>query len=769
MIEPRVTLEDDPAPVLASLLAIPAELRTIPNWVCWCSEIRDGKPTKVPYQAGKPWGASATDSTHWTTFENAVAAMPGYDGVGWVTTKDTGIVLIDLDDAGTSALAPWAQGIVKRVPSYAERSPSGLGIHIIAKATLPDGARKRGCLEMYDAGRFFTFTGAQVSGTPATIESADVRWLHRLMEANVFNFEIKPELGQLMNGQWEGTYSSQSEADLALCSILAWLKLDEPEIDLAFRLSGLFREKWDEKHGDQSYGQKTIAKALESHTSSVASVQEDAWPELQPLPAALLPVDRFNIEFLPETLRPLVADVSERMQTPTDFAGVTATVALAGVVNRRAIMFPKQQDHGWVLPLNLWGGIISGPGCLKSPLIETILKPLTAIEASWREEFATSLSIYETAHEREELVRQARRDEFKRAVKQSDHAVFDLGEESQPPFQKRLLATDATFESLHVLLANNPAGIFVTRDELSGWMGDLSKHGRESERAFYLESWGGCGGFTVDRVGRGSIHVPHVCTSLLGSLQPARVRQYLSDTIADSSNSGNDGLFQRFQMLVWPDLSSDWTLVDRPPDATALTTVERIFSRLAYLPAEAIRLGFGPEAQEYFVAWWTALEKVIRTADWSPAMIAHLSKYRSLVPKLAALFELADAAAHHNFDPGQGVMLVSLSHAEQAVRYVDYLWSHAKRIYGCITATEITAGRELAKRISSGKLPARFTIRELYRHGWHRLDDPEKARTALQYLADLGWVREKRADREKGRPSELFEVNPSCPKNGGAE
>ncbi len=497
---------------------------------------------------------------------------------------------------------------------------------------------------------------------------------------------------------------------------------------------------------------------------------ESSWPEVLPLGAALRPVSGFDPSFLPQVLRPLVADVAERMQVPPDFSAAAAVIALAGVVNRRAFIRPKAEDRSWQVYCNLWGAIIAPPGAMKSPLIEAVTKPLTRIEAQWREEYAAACTAYEPIRERQEAVRQAQREAMKQAIKRNDSApAISIENEVQPPVQKRLLLTDATFEKLHTILLDNPAGITVVRDELTGWLADLGKHGRESERAFYLQSWNGVGGFSVDRVGRGSIHVPAVCTSLLGCLQPARVRQYLSDAVADTAGPQNDGLFQRLQVIVWPDLPQEWAIVDREPDAIALANVERVFTRLVNLPADnPVQLYFSPEAQESFYRWWTQLEQSLRApGNRHPAMLAHLAKYRSLLPTLAALFELADLAVRHDFNPSPAhPIAVTLEHTEQAQRFVDYLWSHATRVYSCIVSRETSAAQELANRIAAGELPAMFSTRDVYRHHWSNLESPDKARPVLRYLEEMGWVRETKSESGKGhRPTQAWETNPACRKS----
>jgi hypothetical protein len=132
----------------------------------------------------------------------------------------------------------------------------------------------------------------------------------------------------------------------------------------------------------------------------------------------------------------------------------------------------------------------------------------------------------------------------------------------------------------------------------------------------------------------------------------------------------------------------------------------------------------------------------------------------SLRPPYRRSTTLADAASCHDFNPPAAMMQVSLDHFEQALRFVNFLWGHAQRIYGCVVSPELAQARELAKRIP--QLPDKFTLRELYRRGWHGLETADKARAALWYLADLGWVREWKAERERGRPTEAFEINPAC-------
>jgi putative DNA primase/helicase len=158
-----------------------AELQRWPHWVIWRDEERDGKPTKVPYQARYPERrASSTDPATWATHmaaKSALAQGKG-DGLGYVFAEDDEYAGVDLDHCVVDGkVAFGARAIVDRLASYTELSPSGTGLHIIVRAGL-NGGRNRtkttswgGDFETYDRGRFFTITGEHLAGTPTTIES----------------------------------------------------------------------------------------------------------------------------------------------------------------------------------------------------------------------------------------------------------------------------------------------------------------------------------------------------------------------------------------------------------------------------------------------------------------------------------------------------------------------------------------------------------------------------------------------------------------------
>jgi putative DNA primase/helicase len=149
-----------------SVEAIPNELKTRPQWVGWRYEARDGKPTKVPYDARTGRRADTTDLLTWCPFEEALDALEHgrFDGIGFVLSSGDSYTGVDLDECRepeTGEIAEWAVEIIERLDGYTEVSPSGTGVHVIVQGKAPNS--KRGRVEAYSERRFFTITGQALS------------------------------------------------------------------------------------------------------------------------------------------------------------------------------------------------------------------------------------------------------------------------------------------------------------------------------------------------------------------------------------------------------------------------------------------------------------------------------------------------------------------------------------------------------------------------------------------------------------------------------
>ncbi len=484
----------------------------------------------------------------------------------------------------------------------------------------------------------------------------------------------------------------------------------------------------------------------------------NGWPGITPIPDARLPVPAFAMELLPESLRAWVSDIAERMQCPPDFPAIGAMVSLAAVVGRRIGIRPKQRDDWAVVP-NLWGAIVGRPGVLKTPALSEAMRPLERLAAVAREAHTAALR----EHVGQSELAKAKKDGLrakKEGRRDNDTILADLRElagQGEPPVELRYMSNDPTVEKLGELLAANPAGVLVFRDELTGWLRNLDREGRESDRAFYLESWNGTGAYTYDRIGRGTLHIEAATVSVLGGIQPGPLASYVRE--ASTGGRGADGLLQRFQMLVWPDEPRGWVNVDRWPDTDAKNAAFATFERLAGLDPLAVGGGsddgglsylrFALDAQEAFDEWRSDLEARIRAGE--PEIIeAHLRKYRSLLPSLALLCHLAD-------EPHGGP--VTLAAMLRAADWCEYLEAHARRLYAHGIGADYAAAHALAARIKRGEVKDGATPREVYRNHWAGLDKDAVAR-ALDVLEGCGWLRLAELPTA-GRPSLVIRLSPN--------
>lgn len=252
---------------------IPLEMRAYPQWVVWRYEETDGpKPTKVPYQATTGKLASVSNSETWCSFDYArgiLAAHPEwYDGLGFVLTATDPFGFIDLDKAVNDDGTPDQISLDRQLKiynefqSYAERSPSGDGLHIIVRGSIPAG-RKRSKIEIYTEGRYMTMTGNVFRDTHIADcnEMLNVlfeqmgqgkdahRFYAGLEQAHTQDEKILSIAASAANGEkfhdlftlgdWQKYYPSQSEADFALVDMLAFYSENREQTQRLFLQSQL--------------------------------------------------------------------------------------------------------------------------------------------------------------------------------------------------------------------------------------------------------------------------------------------------------------------------------------------------------------------------------------------------------------------------------------------------------------------------------------------------------------------------------------------------
>jgi hypothetical protein len=470
----------------------------------------------------------------------------------------------------------------------------------------------------------------------------------------------------------------------------------------------------------------------------------------QKLPPALRPVPALNENFLPDALRDAVIDLADRLQCPPDYLAVAMLSAAGAVVGNKVGIFPYANDESWEVYPALWGGVVGDPGSKKTPSLQHAHRPLQDLENMASQKYAQDMHTY------------------KQSIIQHDKALStwknskSISPMPTPPVEpkrERYVVHDSTYQALGVILADNPRGILALADELSALLQSLDTAGQEAARGFYLTGWSGTGGYSFDRIGRGSITLNRYCLSVFGGFQPDRVKAYVQ--FSQRGSTKNDGLLQRFQLLVWPDPMCNFQLVDRPPNKTAIDKyhqamlalpklTEQPFPSATRLPNDSQLLHFTATAQQVFNSWYVQNEKMITSGGLDSARQSHFAKYRSLIPALALLFHLLEA---HTGPVCEDCLY-------RAISFAKYLKKHADRIYASVTGQDHAAIRGLAERLLKGQLQDGFTCRTVHQKGWAGLSTKEQAHNAIEALVEYNWLVETDS-RSAGRPTVKYTLNPN--------
>ena len=405
------------------------------------------------------------------------------------------------------------------------------------------------------------------------------------------------------------------------------------------------------------------------------------------------------------------------------------------------------------------------------------MQPLGKLEAEAKKRYDADLASYNADMEVYKADREALRDTYSKSKKQalqkkSEMSSLDAGtfkeklmqsNEPAKPVWSRYKTNDATIEKLSELLAENPRGLLLYRDELVGLLSGWDREGREGDRAFFLEAWNGYGSLTTDRISRGTVHTENLCLSIFGNIQPAKLAHYLDRTIRGMDN---DGLLQRFQLLIYPDQLKHWQLIDRIPDMKAKERAHDIFKKLANMnfvehgaSKEAgdryAYFRFDEQAQDFFNEWLSTLEQTQLTQDDQPILLEHLSKYRSLMPSLALIFHLIGIA------DGQQSGSISVDAIRSAWAWVLYLEKHARRIYGMANSLAEQAAIKLGNKILDRELQSPFSVRDVYRKEWTLLENRDIVQKACDELVDADWLAVGHPSQAIGRPkSPVYLINP---------
>ncbi len=466
---------------------------------------------------------------------------------------------------------------------------------------------------------------------------------------------------------------------------------------------------------------------------------------------------KLDMELLPASIRGWIVDCIERIQGQESFAVAAVLCGASSIIGRQRALFPKEWDRGWCVVPNLWGAVIGSPSQKKSPIIKMMMEPVYYLQKQANQKHEEELFVYNQREDEYRLQKKVwEREYMNQYRKQSEASAMDYSDlldrpvAPVQPCKEVYQISDPTIERLLQIVQETPRGTLILRDELYGWLKSLEQDGKQkNDRSYYLELWTGDAYISDDRMGRDGINIEGGCASVFGGIQPDSIVSYVSDTLAGK----NDGLLQRFQLLVYPDPLTAYTHTDRAEDEAAKESYMSAMLALSELGFandnhEPITLRFTSDAQKVFTRWFIENERRTRGECRGTILEEVLGKYNSFVPSLALIFQLL-------CDPSS--MQVDVVAVENAIKLAQYFEAHVHKLFHRRKTKLDLAVRMLAKRIINKALTDGFTSREVKRKEWHGLD-AQMVDDALLELESAGWVASTNIGKTK--PKIVYNINP---------
>lgn len=293
-------------------------------------------------------------------------------------------------------------------------------------------------------------------------------------------------------------------------------------------------------------------------------------------------------EAIPPVILRYCQELAVSLPAPVELTVIPALVAAgAAIGGKRAI----QLKVGWIETPALYAAVVQPPGTMKSPALHQTTRPLQAQQCLLAQKHTDALRRFE------EIEWPA----YERAVGRYKRGQDDIPPEKPiKPIMGRTWVADTTAERLAGLLKENPDGLLIIRDELSGWVRGMNqyKNGRGADRQFFLSAWSQAP-VSVDRQGKDPLIVERPFLSVIGCIPPAVLPE-----LAEGQGE-EDGFLHRILFAYPEPVPIRWT--DHGVSEEASQQYDQLFEKLFQMPrggdGRPIILTLTTHARHLFSTW----------------------------------------------------------------------------------------------------------------------------------------------------------------------
>jgi len=452
---------------------------------------------------------------------------------------------------------------------------------------------------------------------------------------------------------------------------------------------------------------------------------------------------------LPKVIEDFVKDRAHIINTDACFGALSCIVTAAGVIDDRIKL---EVGHDWHESARLWGCIVGESSTKKSPMLQAVTKPLGAL--------VEKVSKEDAEIGRKQDIIDAR---YKAAMKKYTEACIESDDcdVPMPPMAKReerlrVKVKGLTTEGLEEVLRDCPRGIFCDQDELAGWLGSMDAYraaGAKKDRGLWLEAYNG-GPMQKDLVGRGSFLIPNWSVTIMGGIQPSKIREL-------APNMSDDGLLQRF-LVVCSEKPGGPARENETPNVAAIQAWHDLIDALYHTTHGGTYVRMSDEARAIRRKAVMELSGIINSGFISNAFTSALGKWEGVSARLMLTYHCIECATMGRHPESESVS------ADTATRAMNYLMNHL--LPHAVSFYEDGLGQSesqvICKLIADAIVAQGFTeltTRWLSQYGpnrW-RTATEDKQRQVLMRLTELGWIKAANMQESVTRRPTRYKVNPN--------
>lgn len=449
----------------------------------------------------------------------------------------------------------------------------------------------------------------------------------------------------------------------------------------------------------------------------------DLWEK--PIPPA------FTNDLLPDLITGFAVEKAAIAGHDPKGYAMAAFGACAAAIPLHVTIKPNRKATDWETPIITWVAIVGNASAGKTPILKTSLKATTAYNAKLMESHSFAMATWE-----------------------QDCASVQKGQpKPDKPKAKRRMVQDATIEKVGAIMEEDGTGLTLFYDELSGFLNSIGqyKNNGGGDKAQWLSAWNG-DSIVIDRIGRGTLYVPHWGPSIIGGIQPSKLKEAIKDSV-------EDGMLPRYLVAVMHDSHR----LDEGSCEDGDGSITAMFNRAvtAILKMRPVSLSFSFEAQARF----SEMEKQARRDGETmlgiqPAVGYHMMKWGTLLARAAAAIHVIKwASEYEEFMSDEVSPVIDLDTLEMAIRFLKWEFGQQWALYNSMAG--VSPAIDLARRVGLVILakgltrPERRDFQRYLASQWEAAG-PAVQKEAVQLLFDYGWLTKDISRSKYGRRSPSY-------------